>query len=120
MMTNPPDNWSVHLQPPAIITKEEYINLCTDSVPPTPCDTSRIVGRYAVNPLADNINNLADNYYTNIIPGKKEDWIDTYLRCKFSKSLEGLPVYLHSFKEEFHITKNALTPIKSELFSLIV
>ena len=120
MMTNPPDNWSIHVQPPAVIPKEDYIALCTDASPPLPCDTSQIVGKYAINPKADNLANLADTYYINQIPGKKEDWIDTYLRCMFSKSLEGLPVYLHSFKEDFHVTKNDLTPIKSEAHPLLI
>ena len=83
-MTNPPENWSIHIQPPALIP-----------------DTER------VNPNADNLVNLAPTYYTNLVAGKPPDWINVYLRVKYGFSQSGLPVF-RSFKEHIHVAKKEL------------
>lgn len=83
-MTLPPKNWSIHLQPSALIP-----------------DTDR------VNPNADNLHNLAATYYSNLVAGKAIEWINVYLRAKYGFSQAGLPVF-RSFKEHIHVAKKEL------------
>ena len=42
----------------------------------------------AVNPDADNVKNLAGDYYTNTLTGKSEDFVNVYLRCTSSADVE--------------------------------
>lgn len=60
---------------------------------------------------ADWVDYLPDGYYTNLMEGKTEDWIDVYVHAKFGKSLAGMPVF-KQFKADFHIAKEPLRPIK--------
>lgn len=83
-MTNPPSNWSVHIQPPALIP-----------------DTDRI------NPNADNLENLSPTYYPNQVAGRPVDWVNVYLRAKYGFSQSGKPVF-KSFKEHVHVSKKGL------------
>lgn len=119
-MEDSPSNWSVHIQPPAILNFEEFYN--QEGAEPTPEDgveDPRGVSWW-VNPKADNTNNLDSGYYPDIIPGKSEDFINVYLRCRYGRSLAGLPVYEKSFSREFHVAKEPFTAIRSEKYPLIV
>lgn len=63
LLTSPPDNVSVTIQPSGI------------------------------SPEADWTEWLDPDYYTNLANGKSEDWIDVYIHGKFGKSLAGKPVF---------------------------
>jgi hypothetical protein len=73
-----------------------------------------------VNPQADNIQHLDPRYYPDIVPGKSEDFVDVYLRCRYGRSLAGMPVYEKTFNPEFHIAKEPFTALKSEAHPLII
>jgi hypothetical protein len=83
-MTDPPKNWSIHIQPPALIP-----------------DTER------VNPNADNLENLAASYYPNQVAGRPVEWVNVYLRAQYGFSQSGLPVF-KAFKEHIHVAKKPL------------
>jgi hypothetical protein len=63
LLTNPPENVHVTIQPSGL------------------------------SPEADWTQFLPDDYYDNLAQGKTEDWIDVYIHAKFGKSLSGQPVF---------------------------
>jgi len=72
-----------------------------------------------LDPAADWVKYLPDDYYTNLANGKTEDWIDVYINAKFGKTLAGKPVY-RSFRPDFHIAKNSLRPLRTSDRPLIL
>lgn len=95
-MTNPPDNAEIFMQPAALLD-DGSINLD-----------------------AENLSNLAPDYYDNLIAGKTESWIDVYLKNKFGPGEWGNPVYKGTFKNSFHVAKEPLKAVTQSLHPLIV
>jgi hypothetical protein len=52
--------------------------------------------------------------------GKTEDFIGVYLRCKYGRTLSGLPVYDKTFSATRHIAPVQLEPIRSENYPLCI
>lgn len=119
-MEDPPENWSVFVQPPAILSKEEWIAEFDEA----PDEDEAISGyddtQWWINPNADNIQNLDPTYYKDIIPGKGYDYVNVYLRCQYGRSLSGLPVYDKTFNTSFHVAESSVRPIKSTEYPLII
>jgi hypothetical protein len=118
-MENPPKNWSIHIQPPAVITQEAYLmkfgvepaeNICIESIDEEV---------YCVDPSHDNYDNLAKDYYPNTGEGKTADFIRVYLRCQYGRSLGGKPVFDTTFNPDRHIA-NDLSPIDSSAYPLCI
>ena len=86
LMTDPPENWDIFMQPPALLDDD------------------------TMNPNAENLENLAPDYYDNIVQGKSEEWINVYLKNKFGQGDSGKPVFRQSFKKSFH-AKKGLRPV---------
>lgn len=63
-------------------------------------------------PEADWLHCLDSDYYTNLIEGKTEDWIDVYVHAKFGRSLAGRPVF-KAFNPKTHVSASPLTPLPS-------
>lgn len=130
---NPPQNWSVHKQPPAIISKQEYLTIYGDKpsvvelqnggplvIDPEEPLLDAIQQEWVINPLADNLKFLAKNYYSELVPGKSQDWLSVYLACKYGRSLSGTPVYDKSFSKEFHVAKDKLNHSRSPDYPIII
>ena len=139
-MSNPPSNWSVHIQPPAVLELEDWqakygvgkkkwmrghyeIEAESDSSgrievwakrPGHPAAqlvcTDTQQNTFVVDHAADNFQNLNPTYYPNTLEGKTSEFINVYLRCMFGQSKEGRPVF-EGFKRDFHVAKNQLIPI---------
>lgn len=77
-LSNPPENAAVFIQPSGL------------------------------SPEADWLDFLKQDFYSNLMQGKSEDWIDVYVHAKFGKSLSGTPVF-KSFNRDIHVSK---TPLK--------
>lgn len=119
-MEEPPSNWGVFRQPPAILNFEEYtLQQGREPVPEDGVTDSRGV-MWWTNPGADNLSNLDPLYYPSLPPGKTEDFINVYLRCKYGRSLAGLPVYDKTFSREFHVADEPFSAIRSDQYPLIV
>ncbi|MEA3639957.1 MAG: hypothetical protein VBE63_08435 [Lamprobacter sp.] len=120
VIENPPENWSIHVQPPAILNFEEYFQ--QEGVEPDEEDgTTDARGNvWWLNPQADNLQHLDPQYYPGVVPGKSQDFIDVYLRCRYGRSLSGLPVYEKTFSPDFHIATEPFTALKSANYPLIV
>ena len=72
-----------------------------------------------LDPKADWVQFLPQDYYANLAEGKTEDWIDVYINAKFGKSLAGRPVF-KSFNPDYHIAKSELRPFKDMNRPLII
>lgn len=96
MVTKPPKNTEVFLQPPALLEDG------------------------TINPEAENLENLHPAYYENLVEGKTKDWIDVYLKNKFGPGDFGRPVFGGTFNSDFHIAKKPLMPVMQSLAPLIV
>lgn len=96
MMSDPPENWDVFMQPPALLEDG------------------------TLNPNAENLANLHPDYYMNLLQGKTEDWINVYLKNKFGSGGFGEPVFVQTFREHFHVAKEALKPIYGTINPLLV
>jgi hypothetical protein len=117
-MENPPSNWAVYKQPPAIIKPERYIELYDEE--PEEVLLDKDGNEWVVSPECDNYDHLPKEYYPNLIPGKTEDWLRVYLRSEYGRSLSGTPVYEKTFVADFHIAKDKLKPIRGDSYPVII
>lgn len=117
-MDNPPSNWSIHIQPSAIIQKAAYVEKYGEDADAYVVDSQN--REWALNPEADNLAHLHPDYYPNIIPGKTEDWLRVYLRSEFGRSLAGRPVYDNSFVPDFHLSATRLLAVRAEGYPIVI
>lgn len=96
IISKPPEGFGVYIQPPALLEDG------------------------SVNPEAENLENLAEDYYANLVSGKTPDWIDVYLRNKFGPGAGGQPIYKRTFRKDFHVAKDPLQAIRGSNNPLIV
>ena len=120
VMNNPTEGWSIHIQPPAVLPIETWVDIYQQDPPEEFTATAPYGKVYVLNPLADNIDNLSPTYYPNSVRAKrKEDDLNVYLRCKFGRTMSGLPVYDETFQEA-HISPTPLAAISSERYPLVI
>lgn len=119
-MSQPPKNWSVHIQPPAVLPLADWIDRYGEDPPPELVATSTAGVTFVVDPNADNVCNLAESYYTDAVSVNKPDDIDVYLRCQFGRTLSGLPVYDQTFHYNKHVSESPLQPIRSENYPICI
>ena len=74
----------------------------------------------SLNPEAENLANLAPEYYENLVAGKTDDWIDVYLKNRYGAGDLGQPIYKSTFKRAFHVSDKPLNAIMQTLHPLIV
>jgi len=148
-MSNPPANWSSHIQPTAVLALEDWqakygvgrkkwlrgpvtIEASSDSSGRIEVWAQRpgqqrvnLVARnekndvFVVDHAADNFDNLNPSYYPNTLEGKTDEFINVYLRCMYGQSKEGKPVF-EGFRQEFHVAKNRLVPIEDPNRPLLI
>lgn len=119
-MENPPANWSVHVQPPAIIPVKAYLDKYKEDPDQERVAVAYDGEEYVTNPEGDNYNNLSKKYYPNNIPGRTKDFLDVFLRCEYGRALNGTPVYDGTFVPDFHVADGELIPIKSDKYPLTI
>tara|TARA_B100001179_G_scaffold201737_1_gene162909 strand:- start:314 stop:2002 length:1689 start_codon:yes stop_codon:yes gene_type:complete len=61
-------------------------------------------------PNAENLHNLPEGYYDRLRIGKSENYIRRFIKNLFGAVRNGQPVY-PEFNDEFHVAKEALTPV---------
>lgn len=96
LISRPPSNASVFIQPPAVLHDG------------------------SINPEAENLANLAPDYYENLLEGKTEEWINVYLRNQFGQGNAGKPVFKSSFKPSFHVSKTPLQAVPQSVNPLVI
>ena len=81
-----PEGWNFHRQPGGLIKVGES---------------------FAINPLAENVHNLPEGYYTRGMQGKANDWININLCNEYGFVMDGKPVYpeyvdsIHCMAEDY-------------------
>jgi len=60
---------------------------------------------------AENRDHLRDGYYESLIESNNPDWVDVHVHAHYGKSLSGQAVFRASFRPEFHVTYEDLTPV---------
>ncbi len=96
MISDPPENAAVFVQPPAV-DEEGHLN-----------------------PEAENLQFLSEDYYPNLIAANTEEWVDVYLRNKFGMGNAGQAVYKSTFKRSFHVASSPLIHMKGDAYPLVV
>lgn len=96
LITSKEKGLAVFLQPPALLDND------------------------TLNQNAENLENLAPEYYDNLIVGKTEDWINVYLKNRFGAGDMGRPVYKNTFKRSFHVAEKPLMAVAQGIKPLIV
>ena len=61
-------------------------------------------------PDAENVENLPDNYYEKLMDGQSEEWVTRFVHAKWGDSLSGQAVFKSSFQQKHHIAENTLNP----------
>lgn len=84
---NTPENWKIYMQPGGV----RWIN-----------------NEWVLNPLAENLINLQDGYYKNLIQGKRKDWIDVNVANNFGSVKDGKPVH-PDFSRDVHVASRPLS-----------
>jgi len=64
----------------------------------------------AMDPGAENRENLPDAYYDDLIESNTEEWAEMYIHNRYGEALDGQAVYKNSFNRSFHVAKAPLTP----------
>jgi hypothetical protein len=84
--------WTFFTQPPAMIEQK---------------NSDGDVTGYEINTEAENLHNLTPDYYSNIITGKRKDWIDVYVMNRLGTISEGKVIY-PEFNDQVHVAKDEL------------
>jgi hypothetical protein len=82
--------------------------------PPAVLETRGSDGRitgYAVNPKAENLENLRPDYYPDTLRSKSKPWIDSRLRNVVALVIDGSPVW-PQFNVDVHVAREALRPVE--------
>lgn len=111
VMTTVPKFWEVFMQPPALLD-DGSLNV-RDRVMPQDAinDAERQLPAGTVLPKAENLDNLAPDYYEKLISGKTQEWINVYLKNQFGSGGAGLPIFRQTFRKDFHVSKTHLNPL---------
>jgi hypothetical protein len=81
-----PENWSFFTQPPGMLRT---------------FDSQGNLTGYETNKTAENLKNLADRYYSELMTGKTPQWINIYVLNEYGTAEEGKPVY-PTYRDEIH------------------
>ena len=90
-----PDHWEIFIQPAAMF---EQIDPANDNTV------------YVANPNAENLKWLPEGYYTNMVQGKKRNWIRRNICNKPASNSAGDPVW-PEFQEHVHVANARLEPV---------
>ncbi len=74
----------------------------------------KVNGEWRVNPAAENLMVLRDDYYRRIMQGKKEDWIRVNLANEIGLCFDGRPVY-PDYSDSIHGARHLLIPVKDRI-----
>lgn len=69
-----------------------------------------------LSPNAENIKNLPAGYYTRMIAGKDQQWIDVYVHGKYGFVRDGRPIY-EEYNDSIHYAENGfLIPKNADIY----
>lgn len=118
-MENPPKNWGIFIQPPAVLPVSQWVEKYREDPPENATIASNKGLKFSIDPEHDNYEFLEKTYYPNTGEGKTEDFINVYLRSMYGRALGGKPVYEETFMPERHVAEG-LTPVISDQYPLCI
>jgi hypothetical protein len=68
-------------------------------------------GKFIANPLAENLENIGENYYLDRVPGNTLEHIRVFYCNQYGFVREGMPV-IPEFSEALHVARQRLDPVK--------
>lgn len=149
-MSNPPDNWSVHMQPPAVLTLEDWQakygegkhqwRMGNGYEVEASCDSSGRISVYAERPGAQRVSLVGTDIDRNqyVVDHEADNFINLnpsyYPNTLEGKTQEFINVYLRcmfgqskegrpvfeGFRRDFHVSRKPLIPIEDENRPLII
>lgn len=78
-----PKGWSFFVQPGAVFKGQD--------------------GNWEMNPEAENLENLPEDYYSAGVEGKDEDWIHVNIANLYGSVADGTPVYKKQWRDNVHV-----------------
>lgn len=66
-------------------------------------------GKWVINPDAENLNNLPEDYYKRGMQGKSDDWIRVNLGNEYGTIITGKPIYEGQWNDKIHVSEFPLT-----------
>lgn len=96
MDTNSPDatHWIYHL-----FEENSFAGYKMFAQPPA---MIKVEDEYYINPQAENLENLAPNYYQTLIENKPENYINTMVLNKYGYQSDGRAVYSRTYNDALH------------------
>lgn len=76
-----------------------------------PANCTVFIQPSALSPEAENMKFLKPDYYTMLLHGKAENWIQAHVKSEFPDSLDGKAVWGASYSYERHVAKEVLVPM---------
>ncbi len=96
LIDSPPSNAEIFIQPEAVLEDG------------------------SINPEAENLAYLSDDYYPNLMAANTKEWVEVYLRNKFGPGNAGQPVYRASFRRAFHTAASPLVAVPGQASPLVI
>jgi len=90
-----PNGWACYTQPPAMLKVPD---------PRSPRGYTLVI-----NPDAENVGNLADTYYQDLVQDASDEYIKVYVLNQYGTSKAGKPVH-PMFNDDWHVAKDILVP----------
>jgi len=97
---NKPANHSFYSQPPALLICHEREGFV--------CDNDG--NWYKLNPDADNIENLSEEYYQDMVSGADADWVNVFILNNYGMARQGKPVF-PSYNDTLHCSPHLIKPM---------
>ena len=95
-----PANHSFYSQPPALLMCHEREGFV--------CDNDG--NWYKLNPDADNIENLSEEYYQDMVSGADADWVNVFVLNNYGMTRQGKPVF-PAYNDALHCSPYTIKPM---------
>lgn len=123
-MQDEKSGWDVHIQPPAALSPEQYLQKYGEAANPEDVLVDFDGREWVINPEADNLVNLKPDYYPTAVSGKAKDFVDVYVLSRYGRELGGAPVYENVWNRDFHVldtvTRGAVTALVSDEYPIVI
>ena len=97
--TRPPKH-SFYVQPPALLSAPKGSTAIVDAEG----------NYYMINPNAENIENLEDDYYPDMVLGADADWVNVFVMNNYGDVRSGRPVY-KDYVDSIHLSPTLIKPL---------
>jgi len=97
--TKPPKH-SFYVQPPALLQAPKGATEIVDAAG----------NYYMINPDAENIENLEDDYYEDMVLGADPDWVNVFVLNNYGDVRSGRPVY-KDYNDGVHLADSIIKPL---------